>query len=161
MGPRVPVQQLNERSLGSFKSLFATLDPPTLTGMEGIHQSEFIGPLWLRKLSGLALHLGGLGGWWGKKFDALGHGSNIVYRRGQLSLVMPIELAEMPSLLDGHSGLTVVYPPNSPFPWPRIVDELRQLEENCLLGMTMVKSRSLNGLAFPFLLHKRDNTYGL
>jgi hypothetical protein len=62
-------------------------------------------------------------------------------------------IARVPSLIDGMPGITLGYPKGSPFPWPWIVDEVRRLDEQTLLCMTLVKSRGLRKLAFPFILH--------
>jgi hypothetical protein len=145
-------QQLTTGSLASFRSFFSSLQPPTVASMQGVFQSAFVGPLWLRTIAGPGLYPLGLGGWWGKQFDDLGQGSNIVRRGGRLSTRLPISLAQAPSHIDGAPCLAVIYPPESPFPWPRVIDELRTIDDQRLLGMTLVARPSLTGLALPFLL---------
>ncbi len=56
-------------------------------------------------------------------------------------------------MVDRRPCLAVTYPAGSPFPWPQVVDELRFLDDDTLLGLTLVNMRGLNRLAFPFLLH--------
>jgi hypothetical protein len=154
-------EQLNEHSLSSFRALFATLAPPPLDVVNGVYQSAFVGPRWLRVIAGPGLYPLGLGGWWGKQFDGRGQGSNIVQRHTQLATKMPVSLSERPSLIDGRPCLTVIYPSSSPFPWPWVVDELRWLADNCLLGMTLVSRKPLNKSALPFLLTHRPEIHAL
>jgi hypothetical protein len=156
----VQAQELNSQSLVSFKSLFAALPAPTMGSVAGTHRSEFVGPWWLRQVAGPGLVPLGLGGWWGKQFDAQGDGLNIVHRRGIIATIMPVRLVEMNSLIDGRPGLAVSYPRDSRLPWPWVVDELRRIDNNCLLGMTLVTKRPLHTIALPFLLHARDNSAG-
>jgi len=157
----VQAQELNQQSLATFRSLFASLPAPTATSLTGTHRSEFVGPWWLRRVAGPGLVPLGLGGWWGKQFDAHGDGQNIVRRRGQLSTIMPVKLVEMKSLIDGRMGLAVSYPPGSRLPWPWVVDELRRIDESCLLGMALVKKHPLCHMALPFLLHARETPDGV
>jgi hypothetical protein len=157
----VQAQELNNQSLASFGSLFKTLTAPTVASITGAHRSEFVGPWWLRQIAGPGLAPLGLGGWWGKLFDDQGEGMNIVHRRGQLATIMPVKLVETNSLIDGRMGLAVTYPRDSRFPWPWVVDELRRIDERCLLGMTLVIKRPLNRIGLPFLLHAREIPDGL
>jgi hypothetical protein len=148
---------LNEQPLSSFKPLFASLPPPDPHALHGIYRAEFTGPAWLRKTAPIAIALGGLRGWWGKRFDGDRGSHNLVRRGGRLKLSLPITLAAIPSLVDGRTGVTVQYPRACPFPWPWVVDELRQIGEDCLLGMTIVNVAGLRRMAFPFLLHRQAN----
>jgi hypothetical protein len=154
-------QRLNQQPLSAFKSIFTSLSPPEIYTLNGVYRAEFTGPIWLRKAAGPSLALAGLGGWWGKIFQEDGTGFNLVYRRDQLQRTFPIELVTIPSLVDGKPGLTVHYTKDNPFPWPFIIDELRRLNETCLLGLTIVNIGFLRKLAFPFLLHFQDQSYGL
>lgn len=149
-------QALNQASLATFRELFSQLAPPQLSTLEGTYRAAFIGPWWLRAIAGPGLWPLGLGGWWGKRFDGRGWGTNIVRRRGVLLDKLPIEVVEAPSLLDGKPAIAVIYPPGSPFPWPWVIDELRQLDETYLLGMTLVKRSPFNRFALPFLLHPHE-----
>jgi hypothetical protein len=148
-------QQLNKQSLVSFRALFSSLTPPPATSMQGVYQSAFVGPWWLRAIAGPGLYPLGLGGWWGKQFAGPGPGSNIVRRHDRLATKMPVTLSEGPSLIDGQPCLIVRYPPSSPSPWPWVVDELRSLGDGRLLGMTLVTRRPLNKIALPFQLTQR------
>ena len=120
--------------------------------MRGVYRSAFVGPWWLRTIAGPGLYPLGLGGWWGKQFDGRGQGNNIVRRRGRLATRLPVTLAEAPSLIDGRPCLAVLYPPESPFPWPWVIDELRLVDDCRLLGMTLVSRSPLKRFPLPFLL---------
>ena len=84
----------------------------------------------------------------------MGRGLNLVQRGGAEQKIMPVVLEERPSLVDAQPTLTVVYPPGSRWPWPTIVDELRWLQEDTLLGLTIVTRLGLHRFAFPFLLQR-------
>lgn len=161
MSENIQPRQLNRQTLGSFQSLFKTLTPPDPAALAGIYQAEFVGPAWLRKTAPLSLALGGLSGWWGKAFDGQGHGDNILRRRGSFLRVLPMVVHSAPSRLDGKEGITISYPAGSSFPWPWIVDEVRRLDPTTLLGMTLVTLDWAPKVAFPFLLHYRENINGL
>ncbi len=139
------------KSLGRLRRLFTSLPAPE--SLIGIYRAEFIGPAWLKILAPPSLALGGLAGWWGKAFDDQGGAVNIVVRDGSQRKVLPMTIARAPSLIDGVPGMTLGYPNSSPFPWPWIVDEVRRLDEQTLLCMTVAIPRGLRKLAFPFVLH--------
>lgn len=146
-------QQLNQQSLFSFKVLFHELTPPDPADLHGRYQAEFVGPGWLRRAAGPVLSLAGLRGWWGKEFDGLGHGTNLVQVGNELKRLLPMILVAMTSLVDGRPGIALTYSAGSPLPWPWIIDEIRWLDNNTLLGLTMITRGNLHHLAFPFLLH--------
>ena len=143
---------LNRRPLSSFPGLFSSLPVPPVSQLAGTYLGHFVGPSWVRALAGPALLLGGLPGWWGKAFDGEGEGTNLLQRGGTIEQAVPIRLETRPSLIDGRKGLTVVYPRASPWPLAWIVDELRLLDDDSLLGMTMVTQAGLHRFPFPFLL---------
>ena len=58
--------------------------------------------------------------------------------------------------LDGKPTLALIYAQDNPFPWPYIVDELRQLDAEAYLGMTYVNWGVLRKLAFPFLIESKE-----
>jgi hypothetical protein len=138
-------------SLGRLRRLFTSLPAPE--SLTGVYRAEFVGPVWLRTLAPPSLALGGLAGWWGKAFDNQDGAVNIVVRSGTQRRVLPMTIARVPSLLDGVPGFTLGYPKGSRLPWPWIVDEVRRLDEQTLLCMTVIKPKGLRKLAFPFVLH--------
>jgi hypothetical protein len=140
-------------SLGHYRQIFTSLPMPAPESLTGVWQAEFVGPAWLRLSAPPALAIGGLARWWGKEFTEPGRAANLVRRGADLARVLPMVVTAAPSLLDGKPGISLGYPPGSPFPWPWIVDEVRRLDEQSLLCMTVVNVRWLPKLAFPFLLH--------
>ncbi len=157
MTERVQIEKLNEQSIGWFRDLFSTLDSPSIVEMNGRFRSAFVGPGWLRTIAPPGLAPLGLGGWWGKTFDGQGNGMNIVKRQGELREIIPIVLKEEISKINGRSGLNITYPPGTRFPWPWIVDEIRWLNDETILGMTLVTKASMHRLALPFLLHRTSD----
>lgn len=154
MAESIQKQELARQSIGWYRAKFNTLDSPTIAEMNGRFHSEFVGPGWLRTVAPPGLAILGLGGWQGKIFDGSGNGLNIVKRKGEIKEIMPVVLKEEVSLLNGRSGLNITYPSNSRFPWPWVVDEIRWLNDNTILGMTLVTKAGLHRLAVPFFLHK-------
>jgi hypothetical protein len=150
------LDNLNRLPLGAFPALFGELTPPTVAEMNGRFQASFVGPVWLRQIAPPGLAPLGLGGWWGKRFDGRGRGMNIVRRRGELVEILPITLVEAASLVDGRWGLNITYSPGARFPWPIIIDEVRWLTGDTLLGLTLVAKAGLHRLALPFLLSRHE-----
>ena len=159
--PAVPqsmrARAFNAHSLRGFRRLFITLPTPDAATLSGHFRAEFVGPDWLRKIAPAALALGGLGGWWGKTFATDGRGINLVRRERHIAPIMPVYLGLADSMIDRRPCLAVTYPAGSPFPWPRVVDELRFLDNDTLLGLTLLNLRGLRRVAFPFLLHHTPN----
>ena len=154
-------QDLNRKPLSAFKSIFGSLLTPQPEEVKGIYWSEFTGPGWLRTIAPPGLGLIGLGGWKGKEFPGDGTGINLVLRKGELQRRFPVSIARAASLTDGKPCLAIHYTRECPFPWPYVIDELRQLDESCLLGLTMVNISGLRRLALPFLLHTGEASDGL
>lgn len=144
------------KPLSYFKPLFATLSPPAVPTLKGVYRGQFTGPAWLRASAPSSLALAGLSGWWGKIFPGDGTGHNLVLRQGKIQRRFPIRLVALLSLVDSQPGLTVQYTSGCPFPWPHVIDELRCLDETCLLGLTIINLGFLRRLAFPFLLFPED-----
>lgn len=141
-------------SIGALRQLYSTLAEPESAHLPGRWRASFVGPGWLRASAPTAIALGGMPGWWGKQLAAGGQGFNLRRRGAELSPTLALVYGQAPSLVDGRACLAVRYPPGSPFPWTLVVDELRQLERGCLLGLTIVNRGLLKRLAFPFLLER-------
>ena len=146
------ISELNQYPLKKFRELFTSLHIPEATSIRGRYRAAFVGPGWLRTAAGPALVLSGLGGWWGKEFHEDGTAINIVLRAGKFSMRFPMQFVTAKSFIDNRDGLALHYQPGNPFPWPFVVDEIRQLDASTLLGMTIANVRGLRGLAFPFIL---------
>jgi len=150
------IDSLNQMSLREIRKLFSTLEPPPVGALVGIFQGFFVGPGILRRIWGPLLALTGLGGWWGKAFDSPGKAVNLTLQHGRFDRRFPMAAVEQISYLDRQPGLALRYQPDTPFPWPFIVDEMRQIEAGRLLGMTLMDIRPFRQAAFPFVLEKQD-----
>ncbi|MFP5411017.1 MAG: hypothetical protein ACLGG6_08580 [Gammaproteobacteria bacterium] len=151
--------QLTGASLGKLRDLFATLPPPSAAMRDGFFRARFIGPFWLRAPAPLSVHLMGLPNWQGKRFQTPDTATNRVIRNGQETEYLCMTLLPGPSLVDGKDGLALHYlvQPDgtaSPAPWRWVRDELRALDDDTLLGMTVIDQPLLRLLAFPFLLER-------
>ena len=144
----------NRLSLTEFQEYFSTLAIPDLATLPGKYRAAFVGPGWLRASAGPALALSGLGGWWGKEIYPDETAINIVLRAGTFSKCFKMKFIQEKSFIDSRSSITLHYQPGNPFPWMYIVDEIRQVDGQTLLGMTLANLRGLRGLAFPFILEK-------
>jgi hypothetical protein len=141
-------------SLAEISRLFQRLPPATPEARRGFYRARFIGPWWLRHSAGPSVALSGLPGWQGKRFLDVHNAINVVRTRQGLAEKLPMHCIEGPSLVDGKHGVTLHYPCHGPLPWRWIRDELRQLNEHSLLGMTVIDLPLLRRLAFPFVLQR-------
>jgi hypothetical protein len=147
---------MDTHSIRSLRRAFESMGPPDLDTLVGTYRGEVIGPAWLRRLAGPILGLTVLRGWWGKDFPSPGHCDNLVSRDGTLERVLPVDVVQAISLLDGKMSLTLPYSSDSPWPYRWIVDELRLTPTNSLLGMLVPVRRGLPRFALPFMLHPVD-----
>jgi len=155
------LDELNRLKLGEFPALYKTLKPPVVSTLDGKFQGAFVGPSWLRRIAGPGLIVTGLGGWWGKHFKGDGNAVNLVMRNEAIKEVFPMTLVSGTSLIDGLPVLRLHYESDNPFPWPHIVDELRQIEPGLVLGMTFIKAIMFRGLVLPFTLQYQEQIDGL
>jgi hypothetical protein len=155
------VEELNRLPLGQFPEYFASLSPPDSNSLRGFFKGDFVGPAWLRGLAGPLLVITGLGGWWGKEFDAEGGALNLVWRNEKYSYRFPMRLTKQNSYIDRRSGLALRYASSNPFPWPWIVDELRSIQTGLVLGMTVATLGPLKRLPLPFILQPEEGPDGL
>lgn len=154
-------QTLNRLPLRAFPGLFATLVAPAPQRVPGFYRAEFVGPGWLRAIAPRGLVLIHLGGWWGKELREDGAGFNLVRRGERLERRFTVRVATACSLIDGKPAIAVRYGADTPLPWPYVVDELRGLDDDSLLGMTIADASMLRGLPLPFLLHRTERPDGL
>lgn len=147
---------LNVLWMREFRPLYQRLDMPLVEELAGTHHGQVVGPRWLRTAAPALLTLLGMGGWCGKRFESDGRGLNLVQRNGREQEIMPMRVQIRPSLVDAKPTVVITYPAEtSPFPWPRIIDEVRRLDETRLLGLTIVQQRGLRRFSVPFLLEKQ------
>lgn len=156
-----PISSFNEMSLAAIRCQFGLLDPPASDSLHGLYRGVFVGPGWLLRLWPPLLALTGLGGWWGKEFDDGHHALNLVVRQGRYQRIFPMYPVRQVSYLDRRPGLALRYQKGNPFPWPLIIDELRRIDAQHILGMTLVDLGPLRRLAFPFILQAREALDGL
>lgn len=149
---------LHTASLADLRRLFSTLPPPEAPLRHGFFRARFIGPAWLRLSARPSLELTGLPGWQGKKFLDADSATNVLKKRGTLVHALAMRVTPGLSGIDGKPGLALTYPPHNgrpaPFPWRRVRDEMRVLDANTLLCMTIVDLPLLRHVAFPFLLER-------
>ncbi len=146
-------------SLEQLRTAFRSAAQPTLADLGGAHEAQFIGPAWLRSLGPVAVRLGRMPGWCGKRFtahhggDGVLAGVNRTRVHGVVRDSIPITARIGPSRVDGRPALLVTYPADARFPWPRVTDELRPFGTGTLLGLTFGIPLSPPRGA-PFLLHR-------
>lgn len=151
---------INDLSLTDFRRAFALLTAPSVASLTGDYRAEFVGPAWLRRWAPPGLAVTPLAGWLGKAFDDQGNGINLVRRRGVVQRVLPMRAAARPSRVDGRPGVILTYAPGSAFPFPYVMDELRCIDADTLLGLSFVTQPRLGGLALPFLLRRMTAAFG-
>lgn len=152
--------ELDLRSLTTITEAFRSAPSPVLEALVGEHEGKTIGPVWLTSLGPATLWLTGMGGWCGKAFQPLPEGgdqivgTNLVRRRGTIRPSIPITARIASSRVDGRPAIRVDYPATARFPWRRVTDELRPLEEGVLLGLTWgIPGGPASGT--PFVLRQR------
>lgn len=147
---------LRTASLADLRRLFSTLPAPEAALRHGYFRATFIGPAWLRLSARPSLALTGLPGWQGKQFLDADAATNVLKTRGGQVHALAMRVTPGPSGLDGKPGLALTYPPHdgrpAPFPWRHVRDEMRVLDADTLLCMTIVELPLLRHFAFPFLL---------
>lgn len=147
---------LEKASLGELKQLFTSLPAPHPAMRQGFFRASFVGPAWLRLSARPSLELSGLPGWQGKKFLNADDATNILRKGDKLSESLAMRVTPGTSQIDGKQGLALHYVPQNgkpaPAPWRWVRDELRAIDDNTILGMTVINLPVLRHFAFPFLL---------
>ncbi|WP_354697366.1 hypothetical protein DSM112329_02991 [Paraconexibacter sp. AEG42_29] len=136
--------------LGKLAKLWSVLPSPVGQTLEGDWQASFVGPKALRAIAPRGVAAAGLPGWVGKRFDARGRGTNIIHDGAATHLEMTASAAV--SAIDGCPVLLLSYSTDAPLPWCRVRDELRQLPDGRLLGMSAVAVAGLPTRGLPFVL---------
>ena len=154
------LEQLNRLSLFEFPEYFSSLATPRADALQGLYKGTFVGPAWLQRLAGSLLVITRMGKWLGKDIDAGGRAINLVRTKEGIVQKLPMRLMEQDSLIDGKPGLALRYEASNPFPWPWIVDELRSIQHDLVLGMTITQIGPLVRLPLPFVLQPREGLDG-
>jgi hypothetical protein len=145
-------------SMAQLKALFSSLEAPAAPMRRGFFRGRFIGPPWLRLLGGPSVELSGLPGWQGKKFLSADDATNVLKRGDRLNEALAMRVVHGTSQVDGRAGVALHYVPQggnpAPFPWRWVRDELRAVDADTLLGMTVADLPILRSVAFPFLLER-------
>lgn len=140
------------KGLGYYRTLYQSLSLKDVN-LSGNYKAEFIGPWWLRATSPLSLTLIGFKGWLGKRIDPHGISINVAKRQSKFVEFFPMQLnLQGSSRLDAKPIITLEYAENTQWPWPKAIDELRPLNENSFLGITIFDFFLIRHIAFPFLL---------
>lgn len=142
------------QTIGSYIKLFESLPCPQAEQVNDCFLAEFIGPGWLRWLAPKLLPLGGLSGWEGKSLRAE-KAINLLRREGQLIEAIPMVRNESKSVLAEGDVLCLSYDKRAPVPLRALRDELRMLDDDTLLGLTVIDIPLLRKFPMPFLLKRQ------
>lgn len=145
-------------SITELKKMFSSLPAPDASVRHGFFRASFVGPAWLRLSARPSLEVSGLPGWQGKKFLSADDATNILKNRGALVEALAMRVTPGVSQVDGKQGLALHYVAQgskpAPLPWRFVRDELRAVDADTLLCMTVIDLPVLRHLAFPFLLQR-------
>ena len=162
-------QAVDRTSLKALQRAYRDAPEPELADMVGDRVAELVGPAWMRAAGPTTMRVGRMAGWCGKRFepdedgDGILHGFNRVCPgqgghggvAGERQDSVPIVAQLGASRVDGRPAILVTYPPDAPFPWPRVTDEFRRFGEGTLLALTFGIPLAPPG-GTPFLLHRMD-----
>lgn len=146
---------INTHSLGRLSRLFSTLSAPSDKVRSGVWRGRFIGPWWLRGTAPTLVGLTGLPGWQGKRFLDPDRAANIVVKRGATTEGPMMNWVRCVSKLDGKDGVGLRYVADAPMPWRWVTDELRAIDADTILGMTVLDVPGFRRIGFPFLLTRK------
>lgn len=141
-------------AISSYCRRFGLLKAPCEDKLTGRYLALFIGPAWLRFIAPKLLPLGGLPGWAGKSFTEHGGAINLLEQNAQLREQIPMVRAVKGSCIDGNDALVLTYDSRAPIMLRRLVDELRALDDDTLLGLTHMNFPLLKRFSMPFLLRR-------
>ncbi|MBP7178151.1 MAG: hypothetical protein KBD35_05325 [Moraxellaceae bacterium] len=145
-------------SISELKKQFSALPAPAASVRHGFFRASFVGPAWLRLSARPSLEISGLPGWQGKKFLSVDDATNVLKKRGTLVEALAMRVTPGVSQVDGRQGLALHYVAKNgkpaPLPWRFVRDELRAVDADTLLCMTVIDLPVLRHLAFPFLLQR-------
>ena len=139
--------------LRALRRLYEHLPAPDLDGAIGDWRATFLGPAPLRALAPAGVARAGLPGWQGKRFwatpDGGGlEGTNVVTGGTRLSMRLVVEASK----LDGRPCGVISYAHDAPLPWRAVRDEVRVLDADRLLAVSLLDLPGAGAGALPFLL---------
>ena len=137
-----------------YKNLFKRAEAPRAEAVDGRYEAEFIGPAWLRYIAPKLLPLGGLPGWFGKSFAEGEKAINLLRKGNELVEAVPMCRRFCASGIDGQSALVLSYDRRAPLGCRLLIDEFRALDEDTLLGLTVVNLPLIRSFTLPFLLKR-------
>lgn len=154
---------LEHASISELKKLFSSLQAPAPEMRHGFFRASFIGPFWLRATGRPSVEISGLPGWQGKKFLNAHDATNVLKKKDGLVEALAMRVTPGLSKVDGQPGVALHYVPDAngkpaPIPWRFVRDELRAVDENTLLGFTVIDLPVLRLMAFPFLLTRENGS---
>lgn len=132
--------------------------PPSAKDLDrtGFYRGEFVGPWWMTASAPLFTRLTGLTNWQGKRFANPGLAVKVPIRKGQTcDGPTMIWVDDDVSRLDSKTGGALQCGREAPIPWRWITDELRQVDDNTLLGMSVVNFPLVKYMPIPFLLVRK------
>lgn len=147
-------EQLLTASLNHIRQVFKQLEPAAEHLRYGFFRASFIGPWWLRISAMPSIALSGLVGWQGKKFFDPFRATNILKTKKGQTEKLQMTCQAVQSLVDGKQGIALQYGADAVLPWRWVVDEIRVLDENTLLCMTVINLPLLKHFSFPFILSR-------
>jgi hypothetical protein len=143
---------LPQLGITSLKQTFRQGAPLVAADLKGFYAGVPAGPWWFRLGSGPTMGLTGFGGWMGKQFLGKGRAVNLFRAGSTTEQRFPMTLSRAASRIDGVDTLMLNYPADARAPWCWVTDELRQMPDGRILGMTFVDAPLLRHMVFPFVL---------
>lgn len=145
---------MGKQSVKFFREEFARLDAVSEASATGEYRARYVGPVLLRALAKMSNPLLGLPGWIGKRIDGNGHAVNRLKNAGVVRDACPMIVRSGKSMVDGGQSLILSYPTGSPWLLRFFSDELRQLDNQTILGFAVIDLPLIRASPLPFLLHK-------
>ncbi|MGH2959427.1 MAG: hypothetical protein ACRDKE_07460, partial [Solirubrobacterales bacterium] len=136
---------------------FKTLEPASRSvELVGALRAQYVGPAPIRFFAPAFMRVLRFGGWYGKRFR-LGAQSELVginrFRDGTESNdSVPMRAVIGPSVTDNRPAFVVTYPAGTRFPWGYARDEIRALDEQRFLGITVFTLPIVRHFPLAFLL---------
>lgn len=149
-------EALATASLGYIRHFFRELPSDIGKISSGFYRASFIGPWWLRVSAMPSIALSGLKGWQGKQFFDAHNATNILKTKQGLVEKLHMRCVQGESLVDGKWGVALNYGVDAPIPWRWVKDEMRILDEQTFLCMTVIDLPLIRKLSFPFILRRES-----